>query len=102
MKTGIELISEERDRQIKKEGWTEFHDAQYKRDELARAAAAYAMPDRFRDKLINGKPRIFPFMVSWWKPADKKKKRKGHIHELVQSGALISAEIDRLQKDLDQ
>lgn len=97
MKTGIELIAEERQRQIEQEGWTPLHDSTHKRDELARAAAAYALPERSRDYLMNGKPRIFPFAPSWWKPAPLPLTREGRIRELVKAGALIAAEIDRLQ-----
>lgn len=97
MKTGTDLITEERQRQIEKEGWSLGHDrANHKRDELARAGAAYAMPHRFRDLMANGRPKLFPFSVRWWKPSPKPLTREGRIRELVKAGALIAAEIDRL------
>lgn len=46
--TGVELIAEERKRQIEAEGWTPQHDAQHKADELAIAAACYALPQHKR------------------------------------------------------
>lgn len=45
MKTGIELISEERQRQINVEGWTAEHDSEHVNNELALAAACYIVPD---------------------------------------------------------
>lgn len=84
-KTGIELIAEERQRQIKEEGWTLEHDKQWKHEELAEAAACYAHPFRSSVNLN------WPFDKSWWKstPQDR-------IKELQKAGALIAAEIDRL------
>ncbi|WP_373400076.1 hypothetical protein V8V91_10940 [Algoriphagus halophilus] len=57
MKTGIELIAEERQRQIEKEGWTSEHDAKHKNGELAHAAATYAMTDLYGDYV----PNTWPF-----------------------------------------
>ena len=45
MKTPIELIAEERERQQEKEGWTLEHDDEHDGGELAMAAALYASPD---------------------------------------------------------
>lgn len=98
MKTGIELIAIERQRQIDKEGWSLGHDkANHKRDELARAGATYAMPFRFRELLKNGKPKLFPFGVTSWKPSPRPLTMEGRRKELIKAGALIAAEIDRLQ-----
>ena len=105
MKTAIELITEERDRQIEKEGWSEWHDDSHKRDQLAIAAATYALPDRLRgDRLKNGKPKMWPWANEWWKPGEyvrlkiKKPLTADRVRELVKAGALIAAEIDRLQR----
>ena len=49
MKTGIELIAEERHRQIEKEGWTPEHDDQHNAGDLVHAAAAYTK------KMIKGR-----------------------------------------------
>lgn len=80
----------ERQRQIEKEGWTPEHDDQHHCGELALAAAGYAAvscgtnPDKvFRD--------IFPWGPMSWKP-------KGGRKDLVRAGALILAEIERLDR----
>lgn len=83
-KTGIEVIAEERQRQIKEEGWTLEHDKQWKHGELAEAAACYA-------SLIDRPFDVWPFDMSWWKPTPNDR-----IRELQKAGALIAAEIDRL------
>lgn len=85
-KTGIELIAEERQRQISKEGFTLEHDKQWKHGELAEAAACYAS---WEDRPFDVE-EIWPFDISWWKPS------KDRIRELQKAGALIAAEIDRL------
>ena len=43
MKTAIELITEERARQISDEGWSEEHDHSHTDGALASAAACYAL-----------------------------------------------------------
>ena len=102
MKTGVEIIAEERQRQLSFEGWSDEHDDKYKSEELARAAAVYALPDRVREKLRNGKPKLFPFSVNWWKPASFSEKDGRYIldrkRQLAKAGALIAAEIDRLNR----
>ena len=94
-KTGIELIAEERQRQIEKEGWTPEHDAQHDTGDLALAAAAYASAELYRRTTSEGydnTPHIWPFERKWWKPTPNDR-----IRELQKAGALIAAEIDRLQ-----
>ena len=104
-KTGIELIVYERQRQIEVEGWTPEHDAYHSCGELARAAATYALPENYRkmteciDRSENGgrdaiweQPELWPFDNEYWKPTPDNR-----IKELVKAGALIAAEIDRLQ-----
>ncbi len=43
MKTGIELITEERQRQVEAEGWTPGHDDAHRKGQMAGAAAVYAL-----------------------------------------------------------
>lgn len=100
MKTGIELIADERKRQIKVEGWSAEHDSEHKKDELAMAAVSYAMPKDVREAMIMvftspiaDAPPTWPWNVEWWKPTPDNR-----IKELVKAGALIAAEIDRLQR----
>jgi hypothetical protein len=94
MKTGIELIAVERQRQIEKEEWTTEHDKQHFSDELATVASLYAMPERQRiyDDRLSPTPVNFPWSSMWWKPSPDNR-----IKELIKAGALIAAEIDRIQ-----
>lgn len=89
-KTGVELIADERQRQITAEGWTPEHDDEHNADDLAAAAACYASPawSKMRN---NVPPPLWPWDEKWWKPGDR-------IRELVKAGALIAAEIDRMQR----
>ena len=98
MKTGIELIAEERERQIKEEGWTPEHDDFHKNEELANAAVAYAIPDN--RQII--KREIWPFACGWFKPNTYPRNKAGRIRELVKAGALIAAEIDRLSREIEK
>ena len=84
MKTGAELISNERKRQIDEEGWTATHDDLHREGDLSKAAICYIMYPNVRCH-----EELWPFSLSWWKPSDRKR-------NLVRAGALIAAEIDRL------
>jgi len=86
MKNGIELIKEERQRQIEVEGWTAEHDKQFKNDELFNAAASYSAREGFRNEDDNSIPSAWPFDPEWWKPTPNDR-----IKELVKSGALFMA-----------
>lgn len=94
MKTAIELVVEERARQISVEGWTAEHDEKHDNSQLAYAASAYAGPVWLADFAVNvDLPIQWPFSNAWWKPC-----RDNRIKELVKAGALIVAEIERLQR----
>lgn len=96
---GVELIARERHRQISVEGWDAAHDAAHASGELASAAVCYAtvVPKR-ATRGNNRPPPNWPWDKKWWKP-----KSDGHannlcrVADLVRAGALIAAEIDRLQ-----
>jgi hypothetical protein len=91
---GLIRIAVERQRQVEDEGWTAEHDDQHTEDELAKVAALYAMPHRTRSNYIIA--RVWPRMWSrmkWWKPSPQDR-----IKELTKAGALIVAEIDRLER----
>lgn len=97
-KSGIEFISEERQRQINVEGWTPEHDEMHKNGELAHASACYAaMPYNIycHKKTDNAHyfEELWPFDKEWYKPSPDDR-----IKELAKAGALIAAEIDRLQR----
>ena len=108
--TGAEMIAVERQRQIEKEGWTpERDDAEHVGGGLARAAICYAehaqkygwnatMPPHGVSKEDGTahyrkitRPKTWPWAAKWWKPKDP-------VRDLVRAGALIAAEIDRLQR----
>lgn len=88
-KTGIELIADERKRQIETEGFTSQHDELWLKGQLAIAACCYARPES-KDK--ENPPFEFPWDGTWWKPTPDDR-----VRELVKAGALIAAEIDRIQ-----
>lgn len=93
MKTGLDLIAEERNAHLSREGWTAERDDAYIDEQLAEAAACYATP--FHDRPFSVRdgqlPLIWPWEKKWWKPTPENR-----IRELQKAGALIAAEIDRL------
>lgn len=97
MKSGIELIAEERKRQIEVEGWTDLHDDNHEMDELALAAASYALPSYARPSnqfhTARMEPQTWPWSGEYWKPSISDR-----VRELQKAGALIAAEIDRLNR----
>jgi hypothetical protein len=92
MKTGIELIAAERQRQLEVEKWDAGHDDEHDSEELARAAACYAMPTSWRKYFAGFVAAIWPWLDGWKPTPDNR------IRELAKSGALSAAEIDRLQR----
>jgi hypothetical protein len=106
-KTGAEMIAEERRRQIHIEGFTPEHDAENSDRELAMAARCYLAQYVERAWLLEGfndgaqryeadaedLPNDWPeaWDPDFWKPENP-------IRDLVRAGALIAAEIDRLQR----
>lgn len=86
--TGAESIAAERQRQISEGGWTAEHDDEHAAGELAEAAQCYVM-----ETIQPGDGNAFwPWEGSWWKPS------ADPVRNLVKAGALIAAEIDRLQR----
>lgn len=90
-KNAIALIAAERQRQVEAEGWTPEHDDGHQDGEIALAAACYAIPDR--ELGVDFLSRLWPWGWDGWKPTPDDR-----IRELVKAGALITAEIDRLQR----
>lgn len=82
MKTGVELITIERQEQIEKHGFDISMDSRYVNDELIDAAMQYLGSD----------------LIDCWPDSWDRKwyKTDGRINELKRAGALIAAEIDRL------
>lgn len=83
----------ERQRQISVEGWTPEHDDKHDAlGELADAASCYAkgayLPEQAKAIAC---PIFWPWDHSWWKPSTPRR-------DLVKAGALILAEIERLDR----
>ncbi|WAG77026.1 hypothetical protein LMK08_16755 [Metapseudomonas furukawaii] len=76
----------ERRRQVEAEGWTPEHDDEHNGGQLARGAAAYAAQAGGVDGDV-----LFPWSENWWKPCEPRRM-------LVKAGALILAEIERLDR----
>ena len=91
MKSGIELIAEERKRQIEVEKYDSEHDSGYK-NELYEAAACYFAAKRMRvltEKEDYGVPNGWPWPEEFWKPSPDNR-----IKELKKAGALYQAHYD--------
>lgn len=93
MKTVIELINAERERQVSEKGWTPEHDDSHTTGQIARAAACYALPACRRYTYADGSCAMWPWEAAWWKPTPNDR-----IRELTKAGALIVAEMERLQR----
>lgn len=104
--TPIEEIEAERQRQRKVEGWTLAHDNEHTDGSLASAAACYALYGSMRDDdraanedLDNSEGFISILRSMWpdswsrqyWNPKDRRR-------DLVRAGALIVAELERLDR----
>lgn len=91
----IDEIAAERARQISEEGWSPVHDDQHVNGEMARAAACYASAQSMiqieREWVRPDTPPGWPWHWSWWKPGWKR-------NNLIKAGALIVAEIERLDR----
>lgn len=94
MKTGIELISEMRWEQVYKHGYNNDHDSDHTHGELAKAAAALAClgTDAYVEDVSSF---IEEDHTDEWGLCEKLKDNR--LKSLVVAGALIAAEIDRLQ-----
>jgi len=93
MKTGVELIAEERQRQIEVEGWVPEHDDGHQNGQLANAAGCYALsPENRHYDYGRNTPYAWPWNIVYWKPSPNRKS------DLIKAGALIAAELDRLNR----
>lgn len=89
---GAALIRTERERQQQVEGWTPQHDDDHDDGEMASAALGYIGASQREHGSKMRMPATWPWALAWWKPSDDP------IRNLVKAGALIAAEIDRLQR----
>lgn len=94
--TAARDVLAERQRQVTAEGWTTEHDDSHHTGEIALAAGCYAMyahhPDYYgTGPRENRVPRMWPWAEKWWKQAPPRRM-------LVKAGALILAEIERIDR----
>jgi hypothetical protein len=92
MTNGIAAIAAERQRQIDVEGWTPEHDDEHAPQrgrgdvgQMAEAAICYIVGSTGVHDLN------WPWAMRWWKP-------RSYRENLVRAGALIAAEIDRVDR----
>lgn len=94
MKTGAELIADERKRGIEVEGFTAEHDDQHTHGELSAAADSYRIYADAQEKHGTGNlptcfiPKQWPWGREWWKP------NEDIVRNLVRAGALYQAQAD--------
>lgn len=101
MSAALTDIAAERQRQIEVEGWTPEHDDAHANGELSDAAACYATPKEITFRGMDVWPwwniwrdaagYVTSRTKAWWKPKDRRR-------DLVRAGALIVAEIERLDR----
>lgn len=86
-------LLKERDRQINSKGHSSEQDDQYMNGELADAGSVYAFwANTFNLGLIaHTPPSCWPWPPEHWKPTSQR-------HMLIKAGALILAELDRLDR----
>lgn len=80
----------ERQRQITAENWTPEHDDEHDTGTLATAAGCYAMHTLAYG--VGDPPPAWPWEKPWWKPSTDRRRN------LVKAGALILAEIERIDR----
>ncbi|BBV87824.1 hypothetical protein STW0522ENT62_32700 [Enterobacter kobei] len=85
----LDVIAE-RQRQKSVEGWMPEHDDEHCNGELAMAAVCYINETGTVNR-NGGKPWGWPWDASWWKPNARRR-------NLVKAGALILAEIERIDR----
>jgi len=99
---GVRVIEAERTRQVQVEQYFPPNDLMHNQGELARAAACYAIPHHLRGSYVQ---LLWPWNPANYKPAKvdssmglwTREAADERIRELSKAGALIAAEIDRLQ-----
>ena len=88
---GAADILVERRRQISEERWSAEHDDAHTTGELSLAAGCYAIGSSLQGERDRVFTRYWPWHKRWWKPGDRRRM-------LVKAGALILAEIERLDR----
>ncbi|WP_352474201.1 hypothetical protein [Citrobacter koseri] len=83
----LDVIAE-RQRQKAVEGWTSEHDDKYGKSQLLWASSCYVLNTI---QPFNRIPMDWPWAPEWWKPT-------GPRRDLVKAGALILAELERIDR----
>lgn len=98
MTAALSDVIAERRRQIEVEGWTPEHDDAHKEGSLGRAGGFYALNagaamwyGTHDTSICDTAPDGWPWAPEWWKPANARR-------DLVKAGALILAEIERIDR----
>ncbi|MCJ2085821.1 hypothetical protein MKK88_07420 [Methylobacterium sp. E-005] len=91
----VDVLAERR-RQVEAEAFTRLHDEQHNDGgEICRAACSYAYEAgrtrQQRSDCEGSAPPMWPWDLSWWKPTTPRR-------DLVKAGALVLAEIERLDR----
>jgi hypothetical protein len=89
VRAALDVLAERR-RQVEVEGWAAERDDKYINCELARAAATYATCSHIEQLKLCGE-QVWPWHPDWWK-------RSTYRADLVKAGALVLAEIERLDR----
>lgn len=96
-KTGVELITEERQRQISQKGYTLEEDDQWEEGELLRGAESFIEASMWHGEVdfkahdLDQSPWPYDSPFKTGNPVDA-------VLCLTKAGAMIAAEIDRLQR----
>lgn len=91
-RAAVDVLAERR-RQIEDEGWSAEHDDRHSAGQMALASATYILhplaktPPQQIEVL-----KLWPWFETWWKPGPRRRM-------LVKAGALILAEIERLDRE---
>lgn len=98
MTFGVDLIAAERKRQIEVEGYTPEHDKFHLGYDLCAAATCYLEFYDWDPTTKSLRPSmLWPWTQGSWKPSKAEDPKERAIRNLTKAGALIAAEIDRLQ-----
>ena len=105
MKTGAEIISEERQRQIDAEGYTQEHDMHHTVVEFVNAAMAYLaqigfQPENGDELSLEDRKRLYAIKKWPWEWQYFKPENGDVMTCLRKAGGLIAAAIDRYENGL--
>ncbi len=88
LSNAVQSVIAERQRHQSAEGWTPEHDDQYSKSQLLWASSCYVLNAIHP---FNRIPFDWPWTPEWWKPTNPRR-------DMVKAGALILAEIERIDR----